>query len=85
MSENAANQFNLNGHGVPQGCTEKQQEFAKVKLCYKQPKIIQLWLQPWKKYKHIVYIYGCGHHLICSWPFLTKVQMAFFAKHQFVT
>lgn len=30
-------------------------------------------------------IYGCGQHLICSWSFLTQVQMALFATHQFVT
>lgn len=30
-SENAANPFDLNGHGASQGCTGNQQGFAKVK------------------------------------------------------
>lgn len=35
----------------------KMQWSAKVKLCYMQPQIILLWLQPWKKRPHCLYLW----------------------------
>lgn len=45
-SENTTNSFDLNGNGASQVCTENQHGFAKVKPCYMQIKIFQIWLQP---------------------------------------